>query len=198
MDLVSNDSYSSCSTYTLYEERDFDPSSYSSAQPVDQKAASSFWNGLAKAASWRRIRSVSACEMDLLEAASSKDHYEKIVLLVNSCQAEKTTNEGLTPRGVGQALGLSRRTANFLNAQTELIPQLIVVPPSRGCIETAMHGFSHYSPHSVRATEWVCHPDAESSKTEDGQNLAELALQRSAAVVDWMRARSEKVLVGKF
>jgi hypothetical protein len=211
MDLVEAREFNAVnSTLHFYEDNDFDPSLTSSAK-ADQEMGRASWNVLLAAASARPVpASVISHDMDLVEAAEQCRYYDKVVLLVNHCEEEDleaAEDPSLTGRGIGQALSLSRRTANFCNSETGLLPELIVVPPLRKVIETAMFSFAHYSPHSVCAAEWICHPDAQcvqikNKSDEDVEDTTLLSsehhtLERSDLLLKWLQSRQETVVVSK-
>lgn len=105
---------------------------------------------------------LTACEMDLVEAAERRNYFDKILLLIHHGEAgtDLTEDSPLTQRGTGQALNLSRRTSLFCNHTTGLQPDLIVVAPMQRAIQTALLALPQYAPHSVRARDWVCYPAA--------------------------------------
>jgi hypothetical protein len=135
------------------------------------------------------------------------------------------TEPSLTVTGAGQALSLARRVSTFCNDETRFLPELVVVAPLRRAIQTALLSFPQYSPHTVRSVPWICHPaatgacydvrdlrhlqtdftgldyspcyqQAESSMNQVGPTSASIALQRADSVLDWIRSREEKVIVG--
>lgn len=120
-----------------------------------------------------------AHEMDLIEAAHEKQSYDKILILVRHGEGQhdkferQWASEGnampaemskdyprdplMSPRGVGQVLNLSRRTALFCNSETNLIPELVVVSPLRRSAQAALLTFPDLSPGSIKNVPWVCH-----------------------------------------
>jgi broad specificity phosphatase PhoE len=130
---------------------------------------------------------VTAHEMDSVEAASKRNLYDKILLLVKhgedesqileglgSSKSNTTSDPSLTGRGVGQTLNVSRRVATFCNDETGLLPELVVAAPLRRAVDTAMLVFPNYTPESVRSIPWLCHPgltdvdEHDDSETEHG------------------------------
>jgi broad specificity phosphatase PhoE len=188
----------------------------------------------------RQTTVVTAHEMDLVEAATKRNLYDKILLLVKhgeddsqlavgssnikSSRKKGSKNDpGLTGRGVGQTLNVSRRVATFCNDETGLLPELVVAAPLRRAVDTAMLVFPNYTPDSVRSIPWLCHPglmdvdehdnlhkehgvpasavsetgpqiDVNASLVRSKQEL----LRRSDDLVEWLRNRDEEVVVGKY
>jgi hypothetical protein len=212
MDLVdSKECTPLTSTLHFYEKRDFDPSLKSSPK-ICKDLGKSNWHTLLNASASRSLPFiVESCELDLIQAAKDRDYYDKIVLLVSCCELDipRDSHEEstLSGRGVGQALSLSRRTANFCNRETGFLPELILVPPLRCIIETAMFSFPQSSPHSLSAAEWICHPHvqdivAHPSKpgVSDPQPLVSAKieiLENTDSLLQWIQKRSERVIVGK-
>ena len=245
MDLTSNDGDFLSSTFSNLQVsalRDLPPTielePEFSAEMSDQH-----WNALlaaaASSAAEPRQTAVTAHELDLVEAASKRNLYDKILLLVKhgedesqlvvgSSKSKTGTNSdpGLTGRGVGQTLNVSRRVATFCNDETGLLPELVVAAPLRRAVDTAMLVFPNYTPESVRSIPWLCHPgltdvdEHDDSETAHGvpattvdmnhdetgpqtgidaslvQSKQEL-LRRSDDFVEWLRNRDEQVVVGK-
>jgi hypothetical protein len=210
MDLVdSKECTPLTSTLHFYEKRDFDPSLKSSPK-ICKDLGKSNWHTLLNASASRSLPFiVESCELDLIQAAKDRDYYDKIVLLVSCCELDipRDSHEEstLSGRGVGQALSLSRRTANFCNRETGFLPELILVPPLRCIIETAMFSFPQSSPHSLSAAEWICHPHvqdivAHPSKpgVSDPQPLVSAKieiLENTDSLLQWIQKRSERVIV---
>jgi hypothetical protein len=113
------------------------------------------WNALltaaASSAAQPRQNVITAQEMDLVEAASKRNLYDKILLLVKHGEDESqlvgvggssktgtNSDPSLTGRGVGQTLNVSRRVATFCNDDTGLLPELVVAAPLRRAVDTAM------------------------------------------------------------
>lgn len=169
MDLVPEDDYMSSgySTLQFSVKRDIPPS-VDLEPEFSRELAEKHWNALVTAAASASQPSqtlVTAHEMDLVEAASKRKCYDKILLLIkhgeDESQLGKTASDhdpALTGRGIGQTLNVSRRVATFCNDETGLLPELIVAAPLRRALDTAMLVFPHYSPESVRCIPWLCHP----------------------------------------
>ena len=132
------------------------------------------------------------------------------------------TTDILTGRGVGQALSLSRRTAAFCGEP--LAPDLVLVAPIRSVLQTAFLAFPYDTPyHSFRRIKWICYPtscrsaasllptiadlksefpgiDCSICSDDDaaaGTTSAERLAEETAGMVDWLKTRHEKVVVGK-
>ena len=112
-----------------------------------------------------------AREMELDEATETKGDFDKILLLINQGQAgmNKKGHYELTSQGVGSVLDLSRKTATFCTDETQLIPELIVVAPTKPAIRTALLSFPQYSPHAAtrRPVTWMCKSDLVEHAEED-------------------------------
>jgi broad specificity phosphatase PhoE len=104
-----------------------------------------------------------AREMELDEASETKDDYDKVLLLMNHGQAgiNKKGQYNLTKQGVGSVLGLTRKTATYCTEGTQLVPELVVVAPTKPCMHTALLSFPQYSPHAAtrRPVSWMCQSD---------------------------------------
>ena len=104
-----------------------------------------------------------AREMELNEATETKNDYDKILLLINQGEAgmNKKGYYDLTRQGVGSVLDLSRKTATFCTNETQLVPELVVVAPTKPAIHTALLSFPQYSPHVAtrRPVTWMCRSD---------------------------------------
>jgi hypothetical protein len=220
MDLTANDGFlsSSISTLQVSAKRDIPPIINSDAE-FSREGAEKHWNALLTAAASRAQSNqtvVTAHEMDLVEAASKRNLYDKILLLVKHGEDEsqlvagnKTTSDpGLTGRGIGQTLNVSRRVATFCNDETGLLPELVVAAPLRRAVDTAMMAFPNYTPESVRSIPWLCHPgltdDSNTSAVDTNGMDASLVrskqelLDRSDAFLEWLRSREEQVVVSKY
>jgi broad specificity phosphatase PhoE len=230
IDLTTNDGgflSSAFSTLQVSALRDVPPT-IDLEPEFSGEIADQHWNALltaaASSASQPSQTVVTAHEMDLVEAASKRNLYDKILLLVKHGDSKTGTSSdpGLTGRGVGQTLNVSRRVATFCNDETGLLPELVVTAPLRRAVDTAMLVFPNYTPESVRSIPWLCHPgltdvdEHDASETEHGvpasdvgdagpqidmnallvQSKQEL-LRRSDAFVEWLRNRDEQVVVGK-
>jgi len=176
MDLVNMDfpqeSYSPSIKSTLQYDvkHDFDPARKRHEREENtgvynhHKKDSSFWNELLSVdLSKFSNHPVSAREMDLIEAATNRDHYDKLILVMKHGEPlipqesdEVLHNSSLSQQGVGQSLTLSRRISSFCNKETGLLPQLFVVAPLKHSIESAFLAFPHFSPHSIKAVPWYC------------------------------------------
>lgn len=137
------------------------------------------------------------------------------------------TEPSLTVEGAGQALSLARRISTFCNDETRFLPELVVVAPLRRSIQTTLLSFPQYSPYTVRSVPWICHPattgtnydmqdlhqlqkefsgldyspcyhEMECAVDETGATSAVAMLQRADSVLDWIREREEKIIVGTF
>lgn len=151
------------------------------------------WQDLLKAQNVRTSPlMVSSLEMDLLEASAKRGFFDKVIMLVLHGESHTgvslQADTELTQRGVGQVLSLSRRTSAFLNEETGLFPELVVVPPTKSAVETALLSIPQYSPYSVRNVPWVCHPAA-TSEDSDIRNL--LKLESDFPRIDYSRCYSE-------
>jgi broad specificity phosphatase PhoE len=233
MDLAANDGESLSSTFSTMQVsalRDVPPTIDLEAE-FSGEMANKHWNALlsaaASSAAQPRQTVVTAHEMDLVEAASKRNLYDKILLLVKHGEDESqlgsktagtNSDPGLTGRGVGQTLNVSRRVATFCNDETGLLPELVVAAPLRRAVDTAMLVFPNYTPESVRSIPWLCHPgltdvdehdDMEKqhgvpASTGDTNMDASLVqskqelLRRSDDFVEWLRNRDEQVVVGKY
>lgn len=131
----------------------------------------------------------------------------------------------LTVEGAGQALSLARRISTFCNDETRFLPELVVVAPLRRSIQTTLFTFPQYSPYTVRSVPWICHPAATGTNSDvhdilqlqkeftgfdyspcyqkieatvdgAGATSAEAMLQRANSLLDWIRCREEKIIVG--
>lgn len=179
------------------------------------KIAAQHWNALLLAAApasvqHKQVKStrtaVEAHEMDLVQAASNRHLYDKILLLVKhghdesqlpplppslslpveENQFNRYKDLALTGRGIGQTHNLTRRVATFCNDETKLLPELVVAAPLRKSIHTVMVAFAHYSPDSMRPIPWVCHPDAAKDvdhKNNKNDTEEETAFDESLALV---------------
>ena len=185
------------------------------------------WKNLVEAyAVHTKALHLTACEMDLIEAAERRNDFDKILLLIHHGEAgtNVTENSPLTQRGTGQTLNLSRRTSLFCNHTTGLQPDVIVVAPMQRAIQTALLALPQYAPHSVRARDWVCHPAAtvmnprcDFLKYEDEQQSvvdffsiggsdakndacsSELEmLERTECFLNWVQGKPGRVFVGTF
>ena len=159
------------STIPLGTEHDFDPSLTASTQnPIQYDFQT--WNQLCDAVETSKYhKRIVAVEMDLVEARSSRQHFDKIVLLILHGQEESLVADDvgsrnsiipqdskLSERGVGQALSLARRISALCNNGTGLVPELFVLAPLRQVLQTAMLALPHYSPfYSFRHIPWLCH-----------------------------------------
>jgi broad specificity phosphatase PhoE len=243
MDLTTNDGDFLSSTFSTLQVsalRDVPPTIELEPE-FSGEMADQHWNALltaaASTAAQPRQNVVTAHEMDLVEAASKRNLYDKILLLVKHGEDESqlvvggsksktagtNSDPGLTGRGVGQTLNVSRRVATFCNDETGLLPELVVSAPLRRAVDTAMLVFPNYTPESVRSIPWLCHPgltdidEHDDSETEHdvpttavdelGQQIGVDAslvqskqelLRRSDDFVEWLRNRDEQVVVGKY
>jgi hypothetical protein len=228
MDLVTSDDDLNSSTFSTLQvsaKRDI-PKIIDLDAEFSREGAEKHWNALLTAAASTSQPSqnvVTAHEMDLVEAASKRNLYDKILLFVKHGEDEsqlvagsKTNSDpGLTGRGIGQTLNVSRRVATFCNDETGLNPELVVAAPLRRAVDTAMMVFPNYTPESVRSIPWLCHPGL----TDDSDTLAvdtndktgpqigmdaalvqskQELLRRSDAFLEWLRSREEQVVVGKY
>lgn len=127
----------------------------------------------------------------------------------------------LTGRGVGQALSLSRRTAALCGEA--LSPDLVLVAPIRSVLQTAFLAFPYDTPYqSFRRVKWICYPtscrsaasllptiadlkrefpgiDCSICSDDDvaAGTSAERLAEETAGMLDWLKTRHEKVVVGK-
>lgn len=104
-----------------------------------------------------------AREMEMDEASETKDEFDKVLLLINQGQAgiDKNGQYGLTRQGIGSVLDLSRKTAIFCTDETQLIPGLVLVAPTKPAMHTALLSFPQYSPQAAtrRPVQWMCRSD---------------------------------------
>jgi broad specificity phosphatase PhoE len=237
MDLTRNDGdflSSTSSTLQFSAFRDVPPT-IDLEPEFSVEVADKHWNALLTAAASSAAPPsqtvVAAHEMDLVEAASKRNLYDKILLLVkhgedesqnSSSKTGTNSDPGLTGRGVGQTLNVSRRVATFCNDETGLLPELVVAAPLRRAVDTVMLVFPNYTPESVRSIPWLCHPgltdvdehnDSEkehgvpaTTVSETGPQIGTDAslvrskqelLRRSDDFVEWLRNRDEQVVVSK-
>jgi len=137
---------------------------------------------------------------------------------------QEDSTDALTGRGVGQSLSLSRRTATFCNGETGLSPELVLVPPIRSALQTMFLTFPYDTPYqSIHHTRWICYPtvhrstatllpliadlqrefagiDCSICRDEDAliQSSYERLRKEASGMLDWLKTRKEKVVVGKF
>ena len=140
-------------------------------------------------------------------------------------EEQPAPSDALTGRGIGQALSLSRRTAAFCNDETGLSPELVLVAPSRSLLHTLFLTFPYDTPHqSIRGrTHWICYPTElrsslapptriadlqrefpgiDTSLCRDEDSIAggasnERLLQEASGMLEWLKMRDERVVVGK-
>ena len=118
-------------------------------------------------------------------------------------------------------LSLSRRTAAFCGEA--LSPDLVLVAPIRSVLQTAFLAFPYDTPYqSFRRIKWICYPtscrsaasllptiadlkrefpgiDCSICSDDDiavGSSAERLA-EETAGMLDWLKTRHEKVVVGK-
>jgi hypothetical protein len=220
------------STWQYVVGHDFCPARDRVAADSEKDSDSTLWGRLVTAnATLRKNIPVVSHELDLVEASERRNSFDKIFLLSKHCDHTVAggafTEPSLTDEGVGQALSLARRISTFCNDETKFLPELVVVAPLRRSIQTTLLSFPQYSPHTVRAVPWICHP-ATTGASYDIQDLlhlqkeytgldyalcfynemeskelsvipsAEALLRRADFALDWLRSREEKVIVGKF
>jgi len=201
---------------------------------VEKEHESKLWENLVSAEYTRpKNIHVTACDMDLVDAAAAKSHFDKVLLVMRHGESsllgpEVTVgNHPLNGTGVGQSLSLARRTCTFCNDETGLLPELFVVAPDKRSVESALLAFPQFSPQSVKSVPWFCLPTASAanydirtmldlqhevvgldcSECEGGIKDPVMAsmtlgsedlLQRADHVLEWIRDRDEKVVVGRF
>lgn len=219
------------STWQYVVDRDFCPSLARPHEDSDKDSDPALWDKLVAmhAKTSRNVHIVSH-ELDLIEACERRKPFDKILLLSKHCEqtvaSGALTEPSLTFEGVGQALSLARRISTFCNDETKLLPELVVVAPLRRAIQTSLLSFPQYSPHTVRAIPWICHPnvtasnydmqdllqlqkeytgldyalcysDLEGTENHSVTTSTEALLSRADSILDWLRSRDEKVIVGK-
>jgi len=144
---------------------------------------------------------------------------------MQSEEEQPAPSDALTGRGIGQALSLSRRTAAFCNDETGLSPELVLVAPSRSLLHTLFLSFPYDTPHqSIQGrTQWICYPTALRSTLAPPTRIADLQrefpgidislcrdedsiagcasnerlLQEASGMLDWLKMRDQRVVVGK-
>lgn len=229
MDLVPlHDDFSSAfSTLKTSAERDHLPPASARADDHLEREFSSelgemHWNALLLAAASvprTNLPVVKAHGMDMVEAALTKQLYDKVLILVKHGQDEsqidanpRVNDPGLTARGIGQMHSLTRKVATFCNDETGLHPEVLVSAPLRRSIDTAKTTFNFYSPESIRSIPWLCHPDAKDvdetervtvNNAEDVQiggneslvHAKQELLHRSDRFLEWLATREERVVV---
>ena len=136
-------------------------------------------------------------------------------------------NPGLTRRGFGQSLDLSRKMAQLCNDDTRVKPDLVTVAPLKSSLQTALMALPQFSPESVRNVPWVCNEDllCYSNRTKhyflSEEDISDLKyyfpgidftlceqerkpqqheynlLQKADHFLEWVKEREECVIVGK-
>ena len=174
-------------------------------------------------------REIESQELSLSRAAKERHLYDKIFLMVHPGEDEtqipeqvlhEDSTDSLSGRGVGQALSLSRRTAEYCG--DALTPELVLVAPIRSVLQTTFLGFPYDTPHqSFRRTKWICYPTSCRSEASLLPSIADLQHefpgidcsicsdydavsstsnerleQETAGVLEWLKTRHEKVIVG--
>ncbi|GFH54725.1 hypothetical protein CTEN210_11201 [Chaetoceros tenuissimus] len=167
---------------------------------------------------------VLGTELTLKEAGavvqSKEDVFDKVIILVAHTEAEIVTKEhsdasfghkaegdiALTSQGIGHAFKMTGTTGAYCNPNTELVPQLFVVPPLRCAIETALISFPYNCPGSISETKWVAYPSCSDSdfvspldgmkKTFSGidYSLLEETDEFKDNFLSWLKSRDEKII----
>ncbi|GKY91174.1 hypothetical protein MPSEU_000090100 [Mayamaea pseudoterrestris] len=180
------------STIPYGSEHDFDPSlTATTRNPIQYDFHT--WNQLCDAVeSSKYYKRMVAVEMDMVEASSSRQDYDKILFLIHHGEEESVQPQDsnafipqdskLSDRGVGQALSLARRISAFCNSETRLLPELFILAPLRQVLQTAMLALPHYSPfYSFQHIPWLCHAAAATTTTHPNAAKRQEQLAGAAA-----------------
>jgi len=235
MDLVSMDEAWSCappspiwSTLQIKTGRDVSASP-AAVSVVSSAAGQASFSSESTSPNLPVQKEIESQELDLVQAAKCRHMYDKIFLMVHQGEDETQISgilhedsiDALTGRGVGQALSLSRRTAEF--CCESLRPELVLVAPIRSVLQTCFLSFPYDTPHqSFNRTKWICYPTANRSTASLYPSIVDLqrefpgidlslccdedALMESSderleketsGMLDWLKTRHEKVVVGK-
>lgn len=218
------------STWQYYVESDFCPSTSRPIKDSREDSDAALWGRLVDTnAKLRKNVHVVTRDLDFIEAREKRHSFDKILLLVKHCDhtiaCGALTEPSLTEEGAGQALNLARRVSTFCNDETQFRPELVVVAPLRRSIQTTLLSFPQFSPHTVRAVPWICHP-ATTGSSYDVQDLLQLQkeftgleyapcygeienrghttmtspedlLKRADFVLSWLREQEQKIVVRK-
>lgn len=158
------------------------------------------------------------CLFEASPASKATSYFDKILILARHGEAEHNVFERewvkggndpdqaylsddyprdpmLSPKGIGEILNLSRRTAEFYNDETHLVPELFVMSPLRCATQTGLLAFPEYAPGSVREKTWLCHNSlmecANGTLRDSVSNVDEL--QESFPGVDYSLCRNPTV-----
>ena len=121
----------------------------------------------------------------------------------------------ISKQGIGQALDLARHIANYCNKETRLLPQLFMVAPMRGTIESALLAFPNLSPGSIHSIPWHCSSQfmglsGDGDSTELTSQFPDIHFDLGTGLntdsntdgpsqfLNWLKKRNERVIVGTY
>lgn len=168
--------------------------------------------------------SVKGVQLNLaqsVQANKETNTFDKILVLISHGEMRSLQDESLqssdqcpslSNKGIGQALDLARHIANYCNKETRLLPQLFMVAPMRGTIESALLAFPNLSPGSIHSIPWHCSSQfmglsGDGDSTELTSQFPDIHFDLGTGLntdsntdgpsqfLNWLKKRNERVIV---